>query len=184
MTGILPCELQRLRLRALRRDDLDAFLAYRSDPGVARYQGWAPMTGPEAVAFLEAQAGLAGFPPAMWSQCAIADLRTDALIGDMGICLSADSSQAEFGLSITPAAQGKGYGSESVRGLIGLLFSATPVTEVTASTDIRNAACLAVLANAGMGHVDTRQAEYKGEPCTEQVFSVRRLEGRQSVQAD
>ena len=68
--------------------------------------------------------------------------------------------------------------------LIGLLFSATPVTEVTASTDIRNAACLAVLANAGMGHVDTRQAEYKGEPCTEQVFSVRRLEDRQSVQAD
>ncbi len=142
------------------------------------------MTGPEALAFLEAQAGRAGFLPATWSQIAIADLQTDVLVGDMGIYLSADSSRAEFGLSITPAAQGKGYGSESVRGLIGLLFSATPAMEVMASTDIRNPACLAVLANAGMRHVDTRQAEYKGELCTEQVFSVRRLEGRQSVQAD
>ena len=177
MAERFPYKLQRLQLRALRVDDLNAFHAYRSDPSVARYQGWAPMTEPEAVSFLEAQAKQANFLPATWSQFAIADLKTDTLIGDMGIYLSADSFQAEFGLSITPAAQGNGYGSESVRGLIDLLFSATPVIEVVASTDTRNSACLAVLAHAGMRHVDTQQAEYKGELCTEQVFSVHKSEG-------
>ena len=31
---------ERLVLRRFRPEDLDAFVAYRSDPQVARYQGW------------------------------------------------------------------------------------------------------------------------------------------------
>jgi len=31
---------ERLRLRPFERDDLEAFVAYRSDPEVARYQSW------------------------------------------------------------------------------------------------------------------------------------------------
>ncbi len=35
-----PLETDRLILRQFRDTDLDEFLAYRSDPRVARYQGW------------------------------------------------------------------------------------------------------------------------------------------------
>ena len=42
-----------VRLRALREeDDLAVFLGYRSDPLVARYQGWGPMDEAKACAFL------------------------------------------------------------------------------------------------------------------------------------
>ena len=172
----LPHSLNRLRLRTLRPDDLEAFHAYRSDPVVARYQGWEPMTTQEATDFLQAQISLSSHAPDIWRQLAIADLKSDLLIGDIGVWLSADCLQAEFGLSITPSAQGNGYGAECVHGLIELLFSTTPVTEVVASTDIRNLACLAVLTRSGMCHMDTRQAEYKGEICTEHVFSARKTD--------
>lgn len=173
----LPHSLERLRLRTLRPGDLDAFHAYRNDPVVARYQGWEPMTRWEASDFLRSQASQISHAPDTWRQLAIADLRSDLLIGDIGVWLSPDCLQAEFGLSITPVAQGNGYGAECVRGLIEFLFSATAVAEVVASTDVRNLACLAVLAHSDMRHMDTRRAEYKGEICTEHLFSVRKAEG-------
>ncbi|MGY0558166.1 MULTISPECIES: GNAT family N-acetyltransferase [unclassified Lysobacter] len=172
----LPYNLQRLRLRSLRQDDLSAFHAYRCDAEVARLQGWSPMTAADASGFLESQVQHACLVPGAWHQLGIASVENDLLIGDAGIWLSPDCAQAEFGLSITPAAQGNGYGTECARGLIGLLFSATPVAEIVASTDARNAACLTILARSGMRQIDTRQVDYKGEICTEQVFSVGRTE--------
>ena len=174
MVEALPFKLQRLALRQMRPEDLEAFLAYRSDPGVARFQGGSPMSRNEAEDYLRVQALPAAFAPGTWRQIAIADLQSDLLVGDAGIRVSHDSSSAEFGLSITPTAQGKGYGFECVRGLIGLIFSATPAKEILAATDIRNAPCLAVLQGSGMRLTDTRQAEYKGELCTEHVFAVRK----------
>lgn len=180
----LPHSFSRLRLRTLRPDDLEAFHAYRSDPSVARYQGWEPITAQEAADFLRSQANQIGHAPGTWRQLAIADLKSDLLIGDMGVWLSPDCLQAEIGLSLTPSAQGHGYGTECVHGLIGLLFSATGVTEVVASSDVRNLACLAALARSGMRHTDTRQVEYKGEMCTEHVFSARKAEGWPFIQAE
>jgi RimJ/RimL family protein N-acetyltransferase len=44
---------QRLVLRRFRSEDLDAFAAYRSDPQIARYQGWeAPYPADQARQFL------------------------------------------------------------------------------------------------------------------------------------
>lgn len=170
----LPLDLDRLRLRVPGPGYLEAFHVYRSDVTVARYQGWEPMNMGEARAFLKAQSSQTSYMPGTWRQLAIADITTDLLIGDMGVWLSSDRLQAEFGISITPDAQGQGYGSESVTGLIALLFLFTPVLEISARTDTRNLSCLAVLQHAGMLQVDTRKAEYKGEMCTECVFSIRK----------
>lgn len=168
----LPHDLSRLRLRPLRRGDVEAFHLYRSDPVVARYQGWEPMTMVEAIDFVESQSNEPSHEPGTWRQLAIADISTDLLVGDMGLWISPDRLKAEFGLSITPHAQGHGYGAESVVGLIGLLFLVTSVVEIEASTDTRNLPCLATLRSAGMRQVDTRRAEFKGEACTECVFSI------------
>ena len=173
----LPHSLRRLVLRILRPSDLEGLYAYRSDPAVARFQGWETMTVVEAAEYLESHSVPSRHIPGTWRQLAIAELTTDVLVGDMGVWLSLDGRKAEVGLSVTPSAQGKGYGSESLSGLLRLLFASTQVTEIEANTDIRNVSCLAALRRAGFTHVDTRQAEYKGEICTELVFLASRGEG-------
>ncbi len=176
MFAHLPHELERLRLRRLRPDDLGAFHAYRGDPIVARYQGWRPMSLPEAADFLRLEAAHADTAPGSWRQFGVAERATDRLVGDMGLWLAADGLQAEFGLSIHPAVQGQGYGTECVRGLLALVFATTAVCEIVATTDVRNAPCLALLARTGMRELATRRGEYKGEPCLEKVFAIGRAE--------
>ena len=182
MFDSLPHSLSRLSLRALRTSDLEDFYSYRSDPAVAKYQAWEPMTIGEATDYLLAESDRPTLVPGTWQQLAIADLSTDSLVGDMGVWLSEDSQKAEVGLSIAPKAQGNGYGSESLRGLTDLLFASTPIVEIEASTDIRNLPCLAALRRAGFNQVDTRQAEYKGEVCTDVVFLMRKEENQLFVQ--
>jgi RimJ/RimL family protein N-acetyltransferase len=84
-----------VRLRALRRSDLQAFLAYRSDPEVARFQGWAPISPEQAAAFLAEMAAPTAWPEGEWLQLAIARSADDALVGDIGLpgarCLRAVS---------------------------------------------------------------------------------------------
>ena len=167
----------RVRLRPMRVADLDAFLAYRRDPEVARLQGWAPISQQEAAELLAANAAVVGFVPGQWIQIAIAELPGDGLIGDIGIHLASDQSVAEFGITITPTAQGRGYATEAIRGLIQRLFATTPVSTIIACTDVRNAPCIAALKRAGMTLDDVREAEYKGELCVEQIFSVQRPTG-------
>lgn len=173
----LPFELPRLRFRPFRADDLRSFHGYRSKAEVARFQGWAPMTLAEARRFMEKQMRVDRLTPGAWSQLAIADRGSDTLVGDVGLWLSSDSSEAEFGLTLSPEIQGRGFGTEAIRGIIDFLTLATPAKIVTAASDVRNAPCLGALRSAGMEHVATREQEYKGETCTEQVFRRRRADG-------
>jgi len=170
----LPCELARVRLRAMRRADVAAFHAYRCDPEVARFQGWSSVTRQQASEFVETQSRHHRLTPDAWHQLAIADRASDALIGDAGIWLSPDGLQAGIGLSIGSAAQGRGYGAECLNGLIDLLFSATPVLEIIGNVDARNAACLAAVARTRMCLIGTRQVHSKGEACMEHAFSIRK----------
>jgi aminoglycoside 6'-N-acetyltransferase len=166
----LPFDLPRLRFRVFAAGDLPAFHAYRSQADVARFQGWAPMTLAEARRFLAEQAEVDCFMPGAWVQIAIADKATDNLTGDAGLWLSREGSEAEFGLTLKPEVQGRGFGTEAIRGIIDYLMLATPAAVVTAATDVRNTPCVGALRSAGMKHVATREQEYKGELCTEQVF--------------
>jgi aminoglycoside 6'-N-acetyltransferase len=163
-----------IALRKLRMGDLVAFHEYRSDADVARFQGWSPMSMQQAAEFLASQAGQAQLVPGAWHQIAIALAAGDALVGDMGVWISEDQRQAELGLSIHPRHQGEGHGTAAIRALIALLFSATPVIEVVASSDVRNVACLALLARSGIRCIATSTPEYKAELCTERHFSITR----------
>ena len=177
MIGRAPQTPQRVRLRPLREDDLDAFHTYRSNPEVARLQGWEPISRQEAADLLKGNASVHGFVPGGWVQLAIAQSQSDRLLGDLGVFLAPDQSTAELGITITPAAQGNGYATEAIGQLLDLLFTSTPVVEVIACTDIRNAPCIGALKRSGMSSTGKRQAEYKGELCTEIIFSIQRPEG-------
>lgn len=165
---------QRIRLRSLRAEDLCVFHAYRSDAGVARLQGWQPMSEDEARIFLQAHTFAGEFIAGAWTQLAIVDAADDALIGDLGIHVAADCSVAEIGITIAPDAQGKGYAAEAIRAVIRFIFERTPVECIIACADVRNTPCIRALARAGMRERETREAVYKGERCREVVFSVAR----------
>ncbi len=170
----LPWHTHRLCLRRLHVGDVEAFHACRSDARVARWQGWAPFTRAQSQDFVAAQANGAFPILGGWRQLAIARRADDTLLGDAGIWLAADGSEAECGLSLMHAVQGQGFGSEAVAGLLGLLFTATAVQRVHASADARNIPCRAALLRAGMTCVGTQPIEAKGECCTEWQFAIER----------
>lgn len=174
----LPLRLPRLLLRQLRGTDLADFQSYRSDPVLARFQGWSAMTDEQAAEFLRAESLHKALQPGQWHQLAIAlpqeALRSDSshLIGDIGLWLSEDGLQAEFGITLARPHHGRGYASEAMSGLIALLSETSRVTELLARSDSRNHACLALLGALGMQHQGSRQEVYKGEVCVDELFAL------------
>jgi RimJ/RimL family protein N-acetyltransferase len=171
----LPRRGDRVVLRRLRADDLQPFHAYRSSAEVGRYQGWTPMSVAEAESFLREMHSAAGFRPDEWFQVAIADPLTDRLIGDIGVCLrTEDAPVAEIGFTLDPGSQGKGLAAAAVREIVALLFQATAVARVIAITDARNQPSVRLLQRAGMLLDRSVESIFRGEPCIELVFVLRR----------
>jgi RimJ/RimL family protein N-acetyltransferase len=169
----LPWHSARLALRRLRTDDLQPFQAYRHDVEVGCYQGWKPVSDEEAGRFLvemsEAPFGRLG----EWLQIAIADAAHDLLLGDFGLFVAASGTEAEFGITLARAAQGKGLAEEAGRTLIDGLRAHTAVRRLVAITDTRNAPSARLLRRLGMELEAETAAEFRGEPCREWHFSLR-----------
>lgn len=164
----------RVVLRRLSPGDLEDFQAYRSDPKVARYQSWPRMSDDEASAFL-AEEEAAPFGRPGWLQIAIAERSTGCLVGDIGICLQLNSAApAEIGFTLAAQSQGQGLASEAVRETLALLFEQTDVAEVLAITDTRNLASIRLLERVGFDLSQTVPSIFRGEPCTEHVYRMRR----------
>ncbi len=169
-----PRLAQRIVLRRFTPGDLEVFKAYRADPEVARYQSWSQMLAEEASAFLAEQEA-APFGRPGWFQIAIAERSTGCLIGDIGICLPRKASAAaEIGFTLAAAWQGQGLASEAVRETLALLFEQTDVAEVLAITDTRNLASIRLLERVGFDLSQTVPSIFRGEPCTEHVYWIRR----------
>ncbi len=135
---VLPAE--RLVLRRFRPADLPAFVAYRSDPEVARYQSWsAPFPMESAERMLAELAELHPDTPGEWFQFAVALHGSEELIGDCAAHVRPDDPrQVEIGFTFAPASQGRGYASEAVRRLLDYLFVERGKHRVTAGCDDRN----------------------------------------------
>jgi len=175
MTGLessLPHRSSRLTLRRLRVSELSDFQAYRQDPQVGLYQGWQAQSDSEALAFLQQMAEAPLLQPGVWCQLGLADAASDQLIGDIGICLAADSASAEIGFSLRAASQGQGLAAEGVGALIALLWAHTPAGEVRAITDARNRGSIHLLERLGFARVDSQDAVFRGEPCVEHHYRV------------
>ena len=81
---------------------------------------------------------------------------------------------------MAPSAQGRGLGSEAVSCALALLFESGQVDVVEGITDARNAPSIRLLERVGMRLVKTRQTLFKGEACTEHVYSIARATWRDS----
>ena len=168
----LPWSSPRLTLRRLRPDDLPAFQAYRHDPEVGRYQGWEPVADAEAIAFLAEMEHAPFGQPGEWLQMAIADADGDRLLGDIGIYTMAAGREAEFGITLARAEQGRGLAEEAARTLIAGLREHTGVGRLIAITDVRNLASARLLRRLGMTLEAEASAEFRGEPCREWHFGL------------
>lgn len=163
-----------MTLRRLSPADLAAFQAYRHDPDVGRWQGWQPQSDAQALAFLTEMATGPLFAPGQWTQLGIADDITNQLIGDIGIHISADGADAEFGFSLARAAQGRGLASAAVRAAMHKVFTETAVQRIQAQTDTRNTACLRLLERLGATRLAAIETEFRGEPCVEVRYELGR----------
>ena len=142
---------QRLRLDALRPADATALFGYRGDPEVSRFQSWRPASVAEAADFIERQAVASLDMPDSWFQRAIRLREDGTLIGDLGVHMPPDAEgSVEFGVSIAPVHQGRGYACEALRMVFGLVFGQLGRHRIHASVDPRNLASLAMLRALGM----------------------------------
>lgn len=170
-----PLATDRLILRELQPPDAEAMYAYRSDPVVARYQNWEPGSLEEIQGFIAGLSEAAPGQPGTWYQVGIALHESNALIGDLGIHVSsADPRQAEIGITLAPAFQGRGLASEALRALFGYLFSDLGLHRVHGSVDPRNTASMALLARVGMRQEAHFIESYwcKGEWTDDAVFAL------------
>jgi [ribosomal protein S5]-alanine N-acetyltransferase len=172
---MLPRVAVHVILRRLHPDDLPAFEAYRGDDELGRYQGWSVKRGPEARAFLEEMSAASLLQPGSWSQVGIATPDGDpVLAGDIGLRLSEDGREAELGVTLSRAAQGRGLATAAVREAIAMVFENTRAERVIAVTDARNLASMRLLERVGMTRASTSPAVFRGEPCIEHTYAILR----------
>jgi len=171
---------QRLVLRPLRAEDLAAFVAYRSDPDVARYQSWdASYAMADAERLLASQRGVALGVPGEWVQLAAVDRRSGELCGDCAVrVLTSQLATAEVGVTLAPAHQGSGLATEALAAVVTTLFDEHELHRVYGEADDRNAAVHRLFERLGF-RCEARLVEadwFKGEWTTLRVFAVLRRE--------
>lgn len=170
---LFPILCARLTLRRFQEKDLAAFVAYRSGSEVARFQSWSPMNDDEARDFIRQQQRTQFGVPGEWFQIAIAQRETDALIGDIGVCLKADDPTcAEIGFTLSRENQAKGFASEAVTSLVRIIFEQTGVDRLEAVTDTRNVKSIELLRRMGMRREKTEQGWFKGSACSEHTYVI------------
>jgi RimJ/RimL family protein N-acetyltransferase len=167
----LPIRTTRLVLRRFSVEDLGAFQAYRSDPDLARYQGWQPTSDEQARAFLAKQAKQVLGSARQWLQVAVTLSDTGEVIGDLGLCvLDASKGEITLGFTLARSAQRRGYATEAVMAVLDALLGRGRARSVVAVTDVRNAAAEALLRRVGFGYESTNNAIFRGETCQEHTF--------------
>jgi RimJ/RimL family protein N-acetyltransferase len=131
---------RRLLLRNFTASDLDAFLAYRNDPEVAKYQGWPlPYPREKGEAFIAEMKDIHAPKQGQWLQLALELKETTSLIGDVAFCIKDDDvHQAVIGFSIASAYWKNGYATEALAALLDYLFEDIDLHRVTADCDTEN----------------------------------------------
>ena len=159
-------ETQRLVLRPFEERDLGIFSAYRSDPLVARYQSWdAPFDISRARTFYSWLQNVKPGTPGEWYQYAVELKATGQMIGDFVLGAAKEGSQAEFGVTFSRAAQGKGYATEGARCLFTHAFDEMKLHRIFARLDARNEPSARLMERLGMRReaLMVKSEWYKGE---------------------
>jgi RimJ/RimL family protein N-acetyltransferase len=168
---------ERLVLRPLRKEDLPAFVAYRRDPDVARYQTWdTDYSMDDAGDMLATQRnGALGRVRDQWVQLAAVDRADGTVHGDCAArVLTTPRDTAEVGVTLATASQGRGLATEAMRAVVDSLFDDHAMHRVFAETDDRNDAVHRLFERLGF-RCEGRLVDAdwcKGEWVTLRLFAV------------
>jgi len=141
----------RLLLRNFYASDLEAFLAYRNDTEVGKYQGWqVPYPRESGEAFIRGVQDIHALNQNEWMQIAVALKETDELIGDIGCILKQeDARQAVVGYRIASPYWRRGYAYEAMQAWLDHLFGDLDLHRVVADCDTENTASYQLLEKLG-----------------------------------
>jgi aminoglycoside 6'-N-acetyltransferase len=174
----------RICLRRFCDRDLPAFVGYRNDPEVARYQSWTSVNEYEARIFIDEMKLARPGVPGEWFQFAIEHKSSGQLIGDCAMQIKAeDGRQAEIGYTLARAYHRQGYGYEAISTLLTYAFRSLNLHRVIAMADCRNVASVALLKKLGMrceGHF-IQNFWFKGEWADEYLYAILQDEWRARV---
>ena len=164
-------ETSRLIARRFTALDLDAFVAMRADPEVARFQSWENFTEEDGRAFLEPGPQRNPGEPG-WFQFALERKEDQRFVGDCGS--ETDPRLAQIGYTIARPYWNQGYATEAVRGLLEYAFANFPFHRIIASVDPRHTASVRVLEKAGLvKEAHFRQSEwFKGAWADDAIYAV------------
>jgi RimJ/RimL family protein N-acetyltransferase len=194
-----PLQTERLRIEPLAREDLLAFVAYRRETTVARYQSWeTTFSDADGRALIEDQPQTQLPGPGEWLQLAIrskprlpkreaGDGRpqsTDGdgalpagvvLLGDLAIHRVSDQPDTfELGVTLAPAFQGHGIAREAFARIVDFLFEEAHAHRIFAVCDSRNLPVARLLHAVGM-RKEAHQPEadfLKGEWTTIDTYAL------------
>ena len=176
MAALLPVETERLTLRQLVPEDLDALHAYHRLEEVARYQFWSERSREELKARLAEWIEMDGSEGANGKLCLACVRESDGqLIGDLFLGVSdREARQGEIGYSFNPAFHRQGFGSEAVSRLLTLGFDVQGLHRIIGRCDARNTASWKLLEKLGMrreAHF-REHAIFKGEWDEEFYYAI------------
>jgi RimJ/RimL family protein N-acetyltransferase len=171
-----PLSTQRLRLAPLTLADLSGFVAYRSDPEIARYQSWdAPYSEAKAFELISDQINVSLPTKGDWLQIGIHLSETDELVGDLALHQLDDLTPGfEIGFTVARKHQNLGYAREAASRLIDELSNALGVNRFVATADRRNIASIKVLSALGFTQPADKswEEQFKGELVTVDYFEL------------
>lgn len=165
---------ERLTIRRLRGDDVDALVAYRNLPEVAWMQLWESYDAEEARQLVADCKVTEPFTAGGWFQFAVALKDSDTLVGDLYFNVDEAGTQAEVGYTFAPAFQGRGLATEAVKTLLNHAFTERGLHRIWGVTDPRNTPSVKLMKRLGM----RQEAHYrenlwfKGEWADDVVFAV------------
>jgi RimJ/RimL family protein N-acetyltransferase len=151
----LPPLTARLRLRALREEDLENLYLLYNDPRVANFVGAHTRAEVES----ELDFDIAHQAEQGWSMWAVEHRRSGSFLGVCGLRpLEMRGPEVELGYDLRPEAWGRGLATEAARATVGLALGALAIDRVVAVVKPSHTASRRVLETAGLVHTGAREA--------------------------
>ena len=150
MTDDLKINTDRLFLRPINLDNVEAIFKYRSDAVSNKYQGWIPETTNDVKDFINDRVSAIIDLFDTWYQFVIIKKDDLKLIGDIGVhFLDKNDKQVEIGITLDKNFQGKGYATEALIQIINYLFTDLNKHRISTSIDPRNLKSIALVERLG-----------------------------------
>ncbi|MCU0283649.1 MAG: GNAT family N-acetyltransferase [Candidatus Nanopelagicales bacterium] len=160
-----PLLTERLLLRAVQPDDVEALFQRRNDPEVAALQAWElPYAYERAERIITDAAAMPGPADGRWWMVTVTLRATGEVLGDLVMHATNELRTVEVGYALARRAWGHGYAVEALEALVAWLMESLPVTRLEGRLHPDNRASAQVLERTGFrfeGH--TRLSFWLGQ---------------------